>query len=138
MFSLKGSGYMKCPNCKKEMKIKRETGFIPDFSGTADYDLYYDYNIYRCPDCKIKYNEDRKNDKWEIPKKLLPTEKQKNPILFINNRLGEDFESLTKRQCWEIINQNFDKAKNTPKPSNYGYDYDDIDEVYGISEEFYY
>ena len=50
---------MKCPNCKKEMKIKRETGFIPDFSGTADYDLYYDYNIYRCPDCKIKYNEDR-------------------------------------------------------------------------------
>ena len=29
------------------MKIKRETGFIPDFSGTADYDLYYDYNIYR-------------------------------------------------------------------------------------------
>lgn len=71
-------------------------------------------------------------------KKLLPTEKQKNTILFINNRLGEDFESLTKRQCWEIINQNFDKAKNTPKPSNYGYDYDDIDEVYGISEEFYY
>ena len=60
MFSLKGSGYMKCPNCKKEMKIKRETGFIPDFSGTADYDLYYDYNIYRCPNCKIKYNEDRK------------------------------------------------------------------------------
>lgn len=130
---------MICPNCKKEMKIKRETGFILDLSGTADEDdLYYEYNLYRCPDCKIKYDESRRNDKWDIPEKLLPTEKQKNTILFINNRLHEDFESLTKRQCWEIINQNFDKAKNTPKPSNYEYDYDDIDELYGISEEFYY
>lgn len=129
---------MICPNCDRKMKVKRETGFILDLSGTADYDLYYDYNIYRCPDCKIKYNEDRRNDKWEIPKKLLPTKKQKNTILFINNKLGKNFESLTKRQCWKIINENFDKAKNTPKPSNYEYDYDDIDELYGISEEFYF
>lgn len=121
------------------MKVKRETGFILDLSGTADYDLYYDYNIYRCPDCKIKYNEDRRNNKWEIPKKLLPTEKQKNTILFINNRLHKNFESLTKRQCWKIINEYFDKAKRVPLSHSYdNYDYCDIDDIYGISEEFYY
>ena len=130
---------MICPNCDRKMKVKRETGFILDLSGTADYDLYYDYNIYRCPDCKIKYNEDRRNDKWEIPKKLLPTEKQKNTILFINNRLHKNFESLTKKQCWKIINENFDKAKKVSSSHIYDdCDYDDIDDIYGISEEFYY
>lgn len=130
---------MICPNCDRKMKVKRETGFILDLSGTADYDLYYDYNIYRCPDCKIKYNEDRRNDKWEIPKKLLPTKKQKNTILFINNRLHENFESLTKRQCWKIINKYFDKAKRVSLNHSYdNYDYCDIDDIYGISEEFYY
>ena len=130
---------MICPNCDRKMKVKRETGFILDLSGTADYDLYYDYNIYRCPDCKIQYNEDRKNDKWEIPKKLLPTEKQKNTILFINNRLHKNFESLTKRQCWKIINENFDKAKRGPLSHSYdNYEYCDIDDIYGISEEFYF
>ena len=40
------------------------------------------------------------NDKWEIPKKYLPTEKQEKTILFINNHLKMDLKALTKHQCW--------------------------------------
>lgn len=101
---------MNCPNCQKEMRYKKEIHRILDLSGTADEDeLYYSADTYTCPVCKIK----SKNGKWDIPAKYKPTEKQVNTILFINNRLQTDFESLTKIQCWKTIKENFDKAKNT-------------------------
>ena len=51
------------------------------------------------------------NDTWNIPNKLLPTEKQKKTILFINNHLRMDLEALTKHQCWLDIGKYFDEAK---------------------------
>ena len=102
---------MKCPNCDNQMKHKIETRQILDLSGTADYDEYYDVDVYKCPACKIT-NDD---GKWKIPLKWQPTEKQIKTILFINNRLRADFKPVTKRQCWKIINDNFESAKKIPR-----------------------
>lgn len=99
---------MNCPNCKNNMKYSTEQRKIFDLSGTADYD-YYLVDVYKCKNCNIK----KINDEWSVPEKLKPTDKQEKTLLFINSRLKTNFEPITKRQCWEIINNNFEKAKTT-------------------------
>lgn len=98
---------MNCPNCNKAMKEKEY--FTLDFGyGMVGEEVYNRDVSYKCSSCKITY----KNDKWIIPDEFKPTEKQEKTLLFINNRLGTYFEPITKHQCWEIINNNFEKAKD--------------------------
>lgn len=122
--------YMKCPNCDKEMKYtdKGYWGYSFSTGYEPDYPDYFRRDIYSCKDCKIK----NVNDKWEIPKKYLPTEKQEKTILFINNHLRMDLKALTKHQCWLDIGKYFDKAKKTPLHlSEY---YEDMQEYFGFCE----
>lgn len=100
---------MKCPNCNKEMLDKSYKISVPYFWDNWDEDEYILHDKYYCKECKITYE----NNKWKVPKALQPTDKQINTILFINNRLRSNFEAITKCQCWAIINQYFEKAKNT-------------------------
>jgi len=103
---------MKCPNCGKEM-IDKSYSKRERFYHWEDEEFYYRDNYYEkfvCNDCKISFE----NDTWNIPNKLLPTEKQKKTILFINNHLSMDLKALTKHQCWLDIGKYFDKAKKTP------------------------
>lgn len=120
---------MKCQNCGKKMKHKKGIGHAIDFSGTAeDWELEYFWETYKCKACKIKY--DGRN--WKIPDALLPTEKQKNTISFINNHLDMDLSALTKKQCWSDINKYFEKAKKRPLHSDEYYM--DLQEEYGMCE----
>ena len=101
---------MRCPNCNKEMKYKDKGywGFPFSTGPEPDYPDYIKYDSYSCTDCKIRCE----NGDWKIPKKYeRPTEKQLRALLFINNRLGFDFEPLLKVQCWRFINLFFYKAK---------------------------
>ena len=121
---------MKCPNCDKEMKYTDKGYWGHPFS-TGDEPDYLDYfrrDIYSCKDCKIK----NVNDKWEIPKKYLPTEKQEKTILFINNHLRMDLQALTKHQCWLDIGKYFEEAKKTPLHSSEYYE--DLQEYFGFCE----
>lgn len=122
---------MICPNCYKKMKQKTKERFIPDFSGTADDDLFEEYHIYKCSECKIKYND--YTEIWNIPKILLPTDKQKNTILFINNKLNLQLPVLTKEQCKKDINKYFNIAK-----MEYDNDFEnDMSDMYERTEEYY-
>lgn len=124
---------MNCPNCGREMKYKQGTGECIDFSGTAeDWELEYSWEEYSCRVCKISYD----GNHWIIPKNKLPTEKQKNTILFINNRLNMNLEALTKHQCWLDIGKYFDRAKGTPLHT-YEW-YEDMQEYFGYSEGDFY
>lgn len=89
-----------CPNCLKEM-IYEPTGFrYPD-----DYQEV-------CPQCKIIRSW---TGTWYIPEELKPTYKQKQTVLFINNRIkGLHLEAITKAQCIRNIGQYFEKAKRVP------------------------
>lgn len=125
---------MKCPNCDNQMKHKIETRQILDLSGTADYNEYYDADVYKCPACKIT-NDD---GKWKIPQKWQPTQKQVNTLLFINNRLEIDEKPLTKHQCWVFINKNFEKAKNTEQHHWYDNITDEDCEMMGLDASMFY
>ena len=112
---------MICPNCGKEMKKTSHYEYTP-FYHWEDEETYYQkayLQNFTCPNCDIKYNED---GEWIIPKKLLPTEKQKNTILFINNRLNLSLEAITKAQAWQLVHQYFEEAKKTPLPQLYDYE----------------
>lgn len=122
---------MNCPECEKTMKCKHGTGLHIDFSGTAEEDELTFYWIkYTCKTCHISYN----GTDWTIPDDKQPTDKQKNTILFINNRLHTDLEALTKRQCWRDINRYFNKAKQTPLHSDEYYE--EIQEYMSESDFF--
>lgn len=123
---------MNCPNCNKVMKEKEY--FALDFGyGMAGEEVYNRNIEFKCSSCKIMYE----NDKWIIPDKLQPTEKQKKTLSFINNRLGTDFEPITKHQCWNIINENLNKANNV-KPSVWYSEITDEDcYVLGLDESMF-
>ena len=100
---------MKCPNCGKEM-VDKSYSKLEEFYHWNDEEYYYKNNYYEkfvCNDCNISFED----DKWNIPNNLMPTEKQKKTILFINNHLRMDLEALTKHQCWLDIGKYFDEAK---------------------------
>lgn len=121
---------MKCPNCDKEMKYKDKGYWGYPFSTgiEPDYPDWFPQDVYTCKECKIK----KVNDEWTIPKKYLPTEKQVKTILYINNHLRMDLETLTKHQCWLDIGKYFDKAKKTPLHSSEYYE--DLQEYFGFCE----
>ena len=112
---------MKCIECGKEMKDKSYS-----YYGMGDWDMDYPasyHEEYYCKDCKIKYE----NGKWVIPKHIeLPTQKQKNTILFINNKCDLSIKPITKKQCIRDIGKYFEKAKEIADRPSY-YDYDDYD-----------
>ncbi len=100
---------MKCPYCERKMEYK-DKGYW-SFSFTTgdepDYPDWFRRDIYTCKNCNIK----KENDEWKIPKKYnRPTEKQEKTILFINHRLGYNFEPLLRVQCWRIINKYLQEA----------------------------
>ena len=121
---------MKCPNCDKEMIdkscFKKERFYHWEDEEFYYRDIYYEKLI--CMECKIYYE----NDKWNIPDKFLPTDKQKKTILFINNHLGMDLKALTKHQCWLDICKYFEEAKRTPLHSSEYYE--DLQEYFGFCE----
>lgn len=121
---------MICPNCDKEMKYRDDSYWGSPFQTgpEPDYPDYIRKEVYWCNCCRIR----KVNDVWEIPKKYLPTEKQKNTILFINNHLRMNLEALTKHQCWVDTGKYFEKAKKTPLHSNEYYE--DLQEYFGFSE----
>lgn len=121
---------MKCPNCEKEMTDKSYSK-LEEFYHWEDEDYYYRKNYYEkfiCKDCKISFE----NNKWHIPNNLIPTEKQKKTILFINNHLKMNLEALTKHQCWLDIGKYFDEAKKTPLYSDE--DWINMQEYFGMCE----
>lgn len=121
---------MKCPNCGKEM-VDKSYSKLEEFYHWEDEEYYYKNNYYEkfvCNDCNISFED----DKWHITNNLMPTEKQKKTILFINNRLRMDLEALTKHQCWLDIGKYFDEAKNTPLYSDE--DWIDMQEYFGMCE----
>ena len=121
---------MKCPNCDKTM-MKRTRTTKERFYHWEDEEFYYrdiSCEKYTCKACGIVFE----NDKWCIPDNLLPTERQKNTILYINNHLDMNLEALTKHQCWLAIGKYFDEAKNTPLRSSE--DYEELQEWGGICE----
>jgi hypothetical protein len=111
---------MKCIECQKEMKDKSYW-----YYGIGDWDMDYPathHEEYRCKECKIKYV----NGEWIVPKNIeLPTEKQVNTILFINNKCGLAIKPITKKQCIRDIGKYFDKAKEVADRPYYDDDYDD-------------
>ena len=112
------------------MKYKQGLGRHIDFSGTAeDWELEYCWEKYSYKPCKISYD----GNKWTIPENQLPTEKQKNTILFINNHLNMDLQAITKHQCWLDIGKYFEEAKKTPLHTDEYYE--DMQEYFGWSEE---
>lgn len=119
---------MKCPNCENEMidksRFKKERFYHWEDEEFYYRDIYYENFV--CSDCKISFEDDT----WNIPNKLLPTEKQKNTILFINNHLSMNLEALTKHQCWLDIGKYFEEAKKTPLYTN-DY-YEDLQEYFGF------
>lgn len=123
---------MKCPNCGREMNTESR---------------HIVYVGYQCDFCNISYNGYLLNNQWSVPCEYAPTEKQKNTLLFINNRLGTDFKPITKNQCWKVINENFDKAKKSPKRRRYNtkhsysktYTYTDEDcDIFGLDASMFY
>lgn len=121
---------MKCPNCGKEMKDK-SCSKMEKFYHWEDEEFYYRNNYHEkfiCKDCKISFED----EKWNIPDKFQPTEKQMKTILFINNHLGMDLQTLTKHQCWLDIGKYFEEAKKTPLHSDEYYI--DMQEYFGMYE----
>lgn len=120
----------KCPNCGKEM-VDKSYSKLEEFFHREDKEYYYRNNYYEkfvCNDCNISFED----DKWHIPNTLMPTEKQKKTIIFINNHLGMNLEALTKYQCWLDISKYFNEAKKTPLHSDENWI--DIQEYYCMYE----
>lgn len=129
---------MKCPCCNEKMKYKHKEGYYWPFSTgpEPDYPDYYEENIYKCKECHIK----KINDKWEIPEKYKPTDKQVRTIHFINNVLSLDLEALTKKQCIKDIGKYLDKAKRKKEKMDYNYieyAHEDIDDSFYDYEEYF-
>ena len=110
---------MKCIECEQEMKDRSY-----NYYGLGDWDMDYPasyHEEYYCKHCKIKYV----NGKWVIPKHIeLPTQKQINTILFINNKCGLFLKPITKKQCIRDIGKYFDHAKKVADFED-TYEYDD-------------
>lgn len=108
--------HIKCPNCGKEM-VDKSYSKLEEFFHWEDKEYYYGNNYYEkfiCNDCNISFED----GKWYIPNNLMPTEKQKKTIIFINNHLGMNLKALTKHQCWLDIGKYFNEAKKTPLHSD--------------------
>lgn len=113
---------MKCPNCHEKMSVsyKFEKRSVIDWDG-FDYDYaYMKVWIHKCKSCKIKYRQDdcsgpfTEDDKWDIPKKLRPSDKQVEYAKSIACSIGVDLDDLdlvTKKQYWKFINEHQKKYK---------------------------
>lgn len=124
---------VKCPNCSKVMKEKEYFTLDAGY-GMVGEEVYNKNVEYDCSDCKVSC----KNGEWIIPPDLQPTAKQKKTLLFINSRLGSNFTPITKRQCWDIISKNLEKAKKVPQRHWYnGITDEDCDEL-GLDASFFY
>ena len=69
---------------------------------------------YQCKDCNVTYE----SGDWHIPSELEPTEKQINAVSYIISRLNNAAEIPhpgTKKNYWEFINKNLEKAKKISK-----------------------
>lgn len=126
---------MNCPNCGKEMKLKKRYQ-----DRTRPYDGFWTESyvakilFYSCKDCKIKREIDSNAgiDKWTLPKEMKPTEKQIAYAEKIIKRLGLDAYEyreilVTKQQYWKFINNHKDemdkimkKRQEAWKDCNYG------------------
>ena len=133
---------MNCPNCGKEMKLKKRYQ-----DRTRPYEGFWTESYvakilhYSCKDCKIKreIDSDIGGDKWTLPKEMRPTEKQIAYAEKIIKRLGLDSYEyreilVTKQQYWKFINDHKDemdkimkKHQDAWKNCNYG---DWCDEYY--------
>ena len=116
----------KCPNCGKSIQL--EDYFKPFYHWEDEREYYYPTNKGSCKDCHIKYDDGN----WDIPEKLLPTDKQINTVKFIRSRLSlpRDDEGMTKHTYWLFINKYFEQAKKTPRPTPIFSD--EIDELYDL------
>ena len=125
---------MRCPNCSNEMKYRNDGcwGFPFSTGPEPDYPEWIPRDVYFCNDCRIR----KVNEEWTIPKKYAPTEKQKNTILFINNRLKMKLEALTKHQCWLDIGRYFEEAKQTQVHSDEYYE--DLQDYFGMDASDFY
>lgn len=109
------------------MKNKSYTYNVPDFGGTAeDWQTEREASLYKCKPCHIKYND----GEWKIPKEYRPSKKQRNTVLFIENRMGYVGAALTAKQAHEIISKNFEEAKEIPLHDDQYYE--DIQKAYGM------
>lgn len=122
----------KCPNCGKQME--HETESVSQRGLTTgieeDDELSSIKERYCCKECKITYD----GIQWKVPDDMLPTDKQKKTLQFINSRLDMDLEAITKHQCWMVIGQYFDKAKQAPEPYKDDDYYVSLQEYCGMSE----
>lgn len=124
---------MKCPNCHQKMKYKDKGYWGYPFSTgpEPDYPDWIRKDIYKCKDCGIK----KINDDWKVPSEYLPTKKQIRTIEFINNRLGMNLETITKRQCCKDIKKYFADAKRPKLSYDDGESYYELQDYFGFCEE---
>lgn len=119
-------GYGICTDDLKEeislVKLMKLIQLAPNlYEKVKEYiDTYYDGQITKTYDILESYVEDCGENNY-------------GGLAEIMYEVIKEVEGIELYVCTD-----FDDAKNTPKPSNYEYDYDDIDELYGISEEFYF
>lgn len=120
---------MNCPNCGKEMKLrKRYEDRTKPYEGFWTEDYVAKILLYRCKDCKIKreIDSDLGGDKWTLPKEMQPTEKQIAYAEKIIKQLGLDSYELwlerkngeilvTKQQYWKFINDHKDEMDKVMK-----------------------
>ncbi len=111
---------MKCPNCNNEMNktSEFERRMCEDEDGFDFYHAYMKVFTHSCDACKIKFVKDEYRgpfsvpDKWILPAKLRPTEKQIKFAENIGRVLGLDTDELiTKNQYWNFIKQNENEFK---------------------------
>ena len=96
---------MKCPCCGREMK---DTSYTMPCLWEEDYPE--ECIRYQCKACNVTYE----SGDWHIPSELEPTEKQINAVSYIISRLNNAAEIPypgTKKNYWEFINNNLEKAK---------------------------
>lgn len=105
---------MICPECGHKMKHRYEYRGEYVFEDCSE--LYYKkVEVFRCPQCKIKYDGE-----YHIPKKLQPTEKQKRTVKFIENRLGRHVDFPELRSYYSVfIFKWFDEAKQALPKQTY-------------------
>lgn len=125
---------MKCPECGKEMKLKRTFVEIVDAWGEYDSDSEdwsddYEYGewieTHSCKDCKIKYHENE--DRWEIPTQFLPSDKQVKCANWIINLLHTGKPAPTKKSLWLFIKENINAAKEVREQQIEDFYYDNHD-----------
>ena len=100
---------MKCPCCGRNMK---DTSYTMPCLWEEDYPV--ECIRYQCKTCNVTYE----SGDWYIPSELSPTEKQINAVQYIISRLNNAAEIPypgTKKNYWEFINKNFEKAKKISK-----------------------